>query len=195
MEATVKFQLIKSATYKTKGGKTMLRTGFIVSLLIASSILLSACGNKGGETAGGVQLSEEILTAPKDGKDESWRKYCGLLSAQYQAQTQGQLIPYYLPRASMEPDQKDNLTASKYSRQMEVVNLAVQRTVLPGNMLVFCSPDSKTMADLVTEAFANPPKDALKDSKVLFIGKADDGERIKPAVEATGAQLVFVEAK
>ncbi len=172
----------------------MVRAGFIVSLLTIS-VLLAACGKKEGEKAGGVELSAEILTAPRDGKDESWRQYCGLLSAQYQAQTTGQLIPYYLPRASMEPDQKDNLTASKYSRQMEVVNMAVQRTVLPGNMLVFCSPDSKTMADLVTEAFANPPKDALKDSKVLFIGKADDNERVKVAVEATGAQLVFVEAK
>jgi hypothetical protein len=173
----------------------MLRTGFIISVLTAS-VLLGACGKKGGgETAGGVQLSEEILTAPKDGKDESWRQYCGLLSAQYQAQTTGQLIPYYLPRASMEPDQKDNLTASKYSRQVEVVNLAVQRTVLPGNMLIFCSPDSKTMADLVVEAFANPPKDALKDSKVLFIGKADDSERVKMAAEAASAQFVFVEVK
>ena len=172
----------------------MVRTGFIVSL-IAVSVLLSACDKKSGEVAGGVELSQEILTAPKDGKDESWRQYCGLLSAQYAAQTQGQLIPYYLPRASMEPDQKDNLTASKYSRQTEVVNMAVQRTVLPGNMLVFCSPDSKTMGDLVIEAFANPPKDALKDSKVLFIGKADDNERVKVAVEAAGATLIFVEAK
>ncbi len=166
----------------------------IISLL-AISILLVACGKKEGETAGGVELSEEILTAPKDAKDESWRKYCGLITAQYQAQITGQLIPYYLPRASMEPDQKDNLTASKYSRQVEVVNGAVQRTVLPGNMLAFCSPDSKAMADLVVEAFVAPPKDALKDSKVLFIGKADDSERVKIAVEAASATYVFVEAK
>jgi len=179
---------------KQNGGNTMLRAGLIVSMLIMS-LMLAACGKKAGETAGGVALSEELLAAPKDSKDESWRKYCGLISAQYQAQTQGQLIPYYLPRASMEPDQKDNLTASKYSRQVEVVSAAVQRTVLPGNMLVFCSPDGKTMADLVVEAFANPPKDALKDSKVLFIGKADDQERVKIAVENAGAQLVFVEAK
>jgi hypothetical protein len=172
----------------------MVRAGFIVSIL-TMSMLLAACGKKEGENTAGVEPSSETLTAPKDGKDESWRQYCGLLSAQYQAQTQGQLIPYYLPRASMEPDQKDNLTASKYSRQMEVVNLAVQRTVLPGNMLVFCSPDSKTMADLIIEAFANPPKDALKDSKVLFIGNADDAERVKIAAESTGAQFVFVEAK
>lgn len=172
----------------------MLRTALIISLLTASLFLI-ACGKKDGETAGGVALSEEILKAPVDGKDESWRQYCGLITAQYQAQLNGQMIPYYLPRASMEPDQKDNLTASKYSRQVEVVNLAVQRTVLPGNMLAFCSPDSKSMADLIVEAFANPPKDALKDSKVLFIGKADDTERVKIAVEATGGQLVFVEAK
>ena len=173
----------------------MLRARIIIISVLTVSMLLAACGNKGGETAGGVELSAEILAAPKDGKDESWRQYCGLLSAQYQAQTTGQLIPYYLPRASMEPDQKDNLTASKYSRQVGVVNMAIQRTVLPGNMLVFCSPDSKAMADLITEAFADPPKDALKDSKVLFIGKVDDSARVKAAVETTGAQLVFVEAK
>ncbi|MGH8105385.1 MAG: hypothetical protein ACREO1_11230 [Arenimonas sp.] len=172
----------------------MLRTGLIFSVMILS-LLLAACGKKGGETAGGVELSEEILTAPTDGKDESWRKYCGLIAAQYQSQVTGQLITYYLPRASMEPDQKDNLTASKYSRQMEQVQGAVQRTVLPGNMLVFCSPDSKTMADLVVEAFVTPPKDALKDSKVLFIGKPDDSEKVKIAAEAASATFVFVEAK
>lgn len=173
----------------------MLRAGLIFSVLIMS-VLLAACGKKGGgESAGGVSLSEEMVTAPKDGKDESWRKYCGLITAQYQSQITGQMITYYLPRASMEPDQKDNLTASKYSRQMEQVQAAVQRTVLPGNMLVFCSPDSKTMSDMIVEAFIAPPKDALKDSKVLFIGKADDSERVKIAAETAGATFVFVEAK
>ena len=173
----------------------MLRAGLIFSVVIIG-LSLTACGKKeGGETAGGVTLSEDILTAPTDGKDESWRKYCGLITAQYQSQITGQMITYYLPRASMEPDQKDNLTASKYSRQMEQVQGAVQRTVLPGNMLVFCSPDSKTMADLIVEAFATPPKDALKDSKVLYIGRADESEKVKIAVEAAGATFVFVEAK
>ena len=51
------------------------------------------------------------------------------------------------------------------------------------------------MTELVVEAFVAPPKDALKDSKVLFIGKADDSERVKIAVEAASAQFIFVEAK
>jgi len=171
----------------------MLRTGLIFSVLVMS-LLLAACGKKGGDMAA-TDASGDVLTAPADGKDESWRKYCGLITAQYQSQITGQMITYYLPRASMEPDQTDNLTASKYSRQMEQVQGAVQRTVLPGNMLVFCSPDSKTMSDLIVEAFVAPPKDALKDSKVLFIGKTDDSERVKIAVEAASATFVFVEAK
>lgn len=171
----------------------MLRTALIFSVLV-TSLTLSACGKKGGDSVA-TDESGDVLTAPTDAKDESWRKYCGLIAAQYQAQITGQMITYYLPRASMEPDQKDNLTASKYSRQMEQVQGAVQRTVLPGNMLVFCSPDSKTMSDLIVEAFVAPPQDALKDSKVLFIGKADDSERVKIAVEAASATYVFVEAK
>ena len=51
------------------------------------------------------------------------------------------------------------------------------------------------MSDLIIEAFVASPKDALKDSKVLFIGKADDSERVKIAVEAASATFVFVEAK
>ena len=51
------------------------------------------------------------------------------------------------------------------------------------------------MADLVVEAFVAPPQNALKDSKVLFIGKADDSEKVKIAVEAASATFVFVEAK
>ena len=171
----------------------MLRAALFFSVLMAS-LMLAACGKKGADSAA-TDASGDVLTVPTDGKDESWRKYCGLITAQYQAQITGQMITYYLPRASMEPDQKDNLTASKYSRQMEQVQGAVQRTVLPGNMLVFCSPDSKTMSDLIVEAFVAPPKDALKDSKVLFIGKADDSERVKIAIEAASATLVFVEAK
>src|SRR6187402_2783639 len=115
----------------------MLRTGLIFSVLMMS-LMLAACGKKGADSVA-TDASGDVLTAPTDGKDESWRKYCGTITAQYQSQITGKLITYYLPRASMEPDQTDNLTASKYSRQMEQVQGAVQRTVLPGNMLVFCS--------------------------------------------------------
>jgi hypothetical protein len=171
----------------------MFRTAF--TLIVFSSLFLTAC-NKAPETAAEkAAAATEELRAPTDGKDESWRAYLGTMLAPYKAQITGQVTPYFLPRGSMEPDQVDDPDASKYTRQVETVREAVQRTILPGNMLAFGSADSKSMADLIVEAFANPPKDALKGSKVLFIGKPEDSDRVKAAVEASGAEYIFVEAK
>ena len=71
----------------------------------------------------------------------------------------------------------------------------MQRTVLPGNMLAFGSPDSTKMADLIVMAFTDADPNALKGSQVLFIGAPGDSERVKAAVEAAGAKYIFVEAK
>jgi hypothetical protein len=67
--------------------------------------------------------------------------------------------------------------------------------VLPGNMLAFGSPDSGRMATLVVEAFTGVSAGSLKDVRVLFVGKAEDSERVKAAVEPSGATFVFHEAK
>jgi hypothetical protein len=75
------------------------------------------------------------------------------------------------------------------------VTAAVSRTVLPGNMLAFGSPDSAKMADLLTSAFSGARPDALKGSQVLFVGKAEDSARVQPLIEASGAKYIFVEAK
>jgi len=72
---------------------------------------------------------------------------------------------------------------------------ALSRTVLPGNMLVFGSPDSAKMADLIISAFSGATADALKGSQVLFIGKPEDSARVQAAAQAVGAKYIFVEAK
>jgi hypothetical protein len=71
----------------------------------------------------------------------------------------------------------------------------VSRTVLPGNMLAFGSPDSSKMADLIVQSFTGGPADSLKGSQVLFIGSAADSPRVQAAVEAVGGKYIFVEAK
>ena len=44
-------------------------------------------------------------------------------------------------------------------------------------------------------AFKNPSAGAMKGVIVLFVGKAEDNDRVKAAVTATGATYRFVEAK
>jgi hypothetical protein len=62
-------------------------------------------------------------------------------------------------------------------------------------MLVFGSPDSAKMGDLVLAAFSGAKPDALSGSQVLFIGSSADSPRVKEASEKVGAKYIFVESK
>jgi hypothetical protein len=135
------------------------------------------------------------LTAPTDGDDNAWKAYLGQVVGQNQAGVTDRVFPYYLPMDSDTLKESDKDGRTQYARQLENVNTVVLRTVLPGNMLAFGSPDSARMADLIEAAFKGAEPDALKGSQVLFIGKPEDRNRVQAAVEAAGAKFVFVEAK
>ena len=49
------------------------------------------------------------------------------------------------------------------------------------------------MGDLVIDAFNGVPADSMKGVRVLFIGKAADGDRVKTAVAPAGVDYVFVD--
>ena len=87
-----------------------------------------------------------------------------------------------------------NDASGAYDRQLENVSTVMARTVLPGNMLVFGSPDSAAMANLVVSALGQGRADALRGSQVLFIGKPADSSRVQAAVEKVGGKFIFVEA-
>ena len=150
----------------------------------------------------GCQKAEEdapktptVLTAPTDGDDMKWKEYLGKVVGQNQEGVTDRVFPYYLPANSDTLTEADKDGRTQYARQLENVNTVVLRTVLPGNMLAFGSPDSSRMGDLIVAAFTGAEPDALKGSQVLFIGKPADRDRVQAAVEAAGAKFVFVEAK
>jgi hypothetical protein len=168
-------------------------TSFLTALAFA--LLVAAC-NKGG---GGDTTAEAPaaqgpapLTAPAGNDDDAWKGYLGQVVGQHMEGVTDRVFPYYLPAAS---DTAEADGSSQYARQLENVSGVVARTVLPGNMLAFGSPDSPKMADLIVAAFKDAKPDAMKGSQVLFIGHAAESERVKAAVEAAGAKYVFVEVK
>lgn len=139
-----------------------------------------------------------VLTAPADANDDAgWKAYLSQEINKQQAGVTDRIFSYYLPANSDVMTEEDKAAdgRTKYARMVETVTNVVQRTVLPGNMLVFASPESAKMADLVVASFTGADPEAVKGSKVLFIGSAADNERVKAAVEASGATYVFVEAK
>ena len=139
-----------------------------------------------------MRNSNCIVSAPKTADDGAWKLYLQGVVSQNMAGVTDRVFPYYLPANStvVQADGK-----SQFDRQLDNLTTVVSRTVLPGNMLAFGSPDSAKMGDLILSAFSGAKPDALKGSQVLFIGKPEDSDRVKAVVEAAGGKYIFVEAK
>jgi hypothetical protein len=163
--------------------------------IFAFALLLAGCKPAGDTPEQKAEKAAKApLVAPAGDNDEAWKAYLGNVVGQNMSGVTDRVFPYYLPINSKTPDEGGD-GSSMYERQLDNVGSVVQRTVLPGNMLAFGSPDSATMGDMIVEAFTGAKPDALKGSQVLFIGKAADSDRVKAAVEAAGARYIFVEVK
>ena len=176
----------------------MSRSLFAV-VALGLTLALSACETQDPEeTAAAAQAAKApppALHAPATADDKLWQPYLQQVISRNQAAVTDHTTAYYLPADSDTPSPEDSDGKSKYDRQLENVTTVVQRTVLPGNMLAFGSPNSTRMADLIVAAFNGGAADAMKGSQVLFIGKAEDSARVQAAVEAVGGKYIFVEAK
>jgi hypothetical protein len=171
---------------------------FAASLAYAL-LLLAGCGPSDKQIAADKAAAKEAaasapLTAPAGDDDNAWKAYLGQVVGKNMDGVTDRVFPYYLPVNSKVADPGGD-GSSMYDRQLENVSGVVARTVLPGNMLAFGSPDSTTMGDMIVAAFTGAKPDAFKGSQVLFIGKAADSDRVKAAVEAAGARYIFVEVK
>lgn len=162
--------------------------------LFTCGLFLAAC--KPAEKAPAADAASAEVHAPTNNSDDAaWKDYLGKTVGQHMDGVTGQVFPYYLPANSTTPDPADPDHKSQYDRQLENVSGAIQRTVLPGNMLAFGSPDSAKMADMVVAAFTGAKADAVKGSQVLFIGNPGDSARVQAVIEAAGGKYVFIEAK
>ena len=170
----------------------------IAFFALAFGFVLTACQSPDDEENPAAEAAKAPLpplVAPTGTADKEWVPYLQQVVSRNMAGVTDRVSPYYLPANSTEPTPGDSDGRSKYDRQLENVNTVISRTVLPGNMLAFGSPDGAKMADLIVTAFAGGQPDAMKGSQVLFIGKAEDNARVQAAVEAVGAKYIFVEAK
>ncbi len=167
------------------------------ALLAASAALaltLTACQAEVGDDDDDARPEAEaaVLVAPTSQDDAEWKTYLGQVIGNNTDGITERTFNYYLPAAT-DPTEVDG----PYSRMLIDVRLALQRGVLPGNMLSFSSPNSTMMADLIVEAFEDESiKDtALKGSRVLFVGESKDESRVRQAALSAGADFRFIEAK
>lgn len=85
--------------------------------------------------------------------------------------------------------------AEKSARTVENIKNFISRGIAEGTTILFASPDSPLMTDIIEKAFAEPKPELLKSIRVIFIGQKAEEERVRAAVTAWGATFVFHEAR
>ena len=160
--------------------------------LLIGALFMTGCG-KDDKADASKQVAQAAapaaLPVPPSGDTQAWKQYLVNVAKRNLEGIRNSPYMYYLPAA--EASDFDE----QYTRQLDNVAGSVARGVLPGNMLAFGSPASSRMADLIVEAFQHVQAGSMKDVRVLFIGNTEDLERVRAAVEPSGANLVFHEAK
>lgn len=156
-------------------------------LMIACLILpLAACNKEEAPVEVAVAAP---LSAPTSDDLAAWRAYVTDVAGRHMEGINNSPFVYFLPGEATEG------FGGQYERQLEKVERDLQAGIIAGNMLVFASPSSAKAADMAVTGFQQVGAGTMKGVRVVFIGKPEDGERVKAAAEPAGVNYVFVEAK
>ena len=156
-------------------------------LLASLALAFTAC--KKEEAPAAAADAQQALVAPAKDDDAGWKKYLQAVAVQNMGNVTNSPFLYYLAPES------DPEFQAKFERQTESATQAVARGVQPGNMLAFGSSASGKMADMIQAVFKDVSPDSMKGVRVVFIGQSADNARVQAAVQPTGAEYIFVEAK
>ncbi len=175
-------------TYNTThhSGRKPMNTTTRAMLIASLALAFTACKK---EEAAPVDEAKQALVAPSKDDDAGWKKYLQEVAIQNMGNITNSPFLYYLSPES-DPDFQ-----AKYERQTESATQAVARGVQPGNMLAFGSSASGKMADMIQAVFKDVSPDSMKGVRVVFIGQSADNARVQAAIQPTGAEYIFVEAK
>lgn len=154
-------------------------------LMLIASLALTFAACKKEETT--QQVEQAPVSAPTSEDRGAWVAYISDVVNRNMEGISNQPFVYLLPGEST-PDFQD-----QYDRLAEKITADVSRGIVKGNLLAYASPASAKMADTVVEAFKGVEANTMKGVRVLFIGKAEDGERVKTAVAPAGVEYVFVD--
>jgi len=156
----------------------------VTSLLLIACLALplAACKDEAPKP-----VERAALTVPTSDDHAQWLAYVSDTVGRNMGTITNQPYVYFLPGESSE-DFEGN-----YERLAEKVMTDIARGVLRGNMLAFSSPASDKIADIVVQSFEGVTPGSMKGVRLLFIGKAADGERVREAVSPAGLDYVFVD--
>jgi hypothetical protein len=147
-------------------------------------LMLGACQKE--EAAAVV---DQPVPMPTTNDDNAWGAYLTDVVKRNMEDTSTSPYVYVLPA----PESAD--FQGYYDRQLEKAKGDIDRGMVEGTMIAFGSPNSTKTADLAIASFGGSEAGKLKGVRVLFIGSPADSDRVKAAVEPSGATYKFVEAK
>jgi len=162
----------------------------IVFIACAATFALSACNQQQAQQTQEA-AQPQIAPKPSNPADKTaWKQYLvSVVTANMQGVKTNHPYMYFVPAG------EDDATKADRQNQLDNVKNVVARGVLPGNMMAFGGPESKTTADLIVAAFKDAGAGSFKDVIVLFIGAPGDLDAVKQALASSGAEVRFVEAK
>ena len=138
-----------------------------------------------------AQATPQVAPKPANPADKTaWKQYLvSVVTANMQGVKTNHPYMYFVPGG------EDEASVADRNNQFENVHNTVLRGVLPGNMMAFGGPDSKMTSDLIINAFKDAQAGSFKDVVVLFIGQTAEGAAVKLALDPSGADVRFVQAK
>ncbi len=151
--------------------------------------LLAACDKFQGDAPEEAAVALAPLVAPTTTDDNAWGSYLSQVVTRNLGDVTNSPYLYYLPASDSEGFE------GAHERLREEIEIAMQRGIVEGNLVAFGSPESSMMADIVVGAFLKVQPGSMKGVRLLFIGDAADSERVKAAVENSGVNYQFIEAK
>jgi hypothetical protein len=162
-----------------------------VALACVATLSLSACNQAPAPQQAAVEQKPEVVPMPTDPADKAaWKKYLvSVVTANMQGVKSNRPYMYFVPGG------EDETAVNDRANQFENVHNTVLRGVLPGNMMAFGGPDSKMTSELIINAFKDAQPGSFKDVVVLFIGATAEGAAVKLALDPTGADVRFAQAK
>ncbi|GAA5077135.1 hypothetical protein GCM10025759_22740 [Lysobacter panacisoli] len=172
------------STDNTKGNpmKTTTRLMLIACLSLP---VLAACSKQDDKTAA---VAQAPLAAPTTNDGNAWDTY---LTQVVNRHIEGATSVYLYTL----PDPAGADFQGNYDRQLEKAQGDVARGGVEGTLLAYGSQNSAKSADLAVASFAQAQPGMMKGVRVMFIGAQADSDRVKAAVEPSGAKYEFIEAK
>jgi len=166
----------------------MRKFALIAAIALTAGLVLGGCSQGQDQDQQAAQQAKAITKPTSITDAKGWNAYLGqLVQKNLQGMAAQQPYAYLVTPGQTDDDKAQN------DRQLQNVQDAVARGVLPGNLMAFAGPVSATTADLVVAAFKDAKPGTFKGVIVVFIGDKADEQRVADVVNPTGATFRFVQ--